>query len=393
MNIALVDLPDQRQRLFPLTMTRPSGDLRVGILTIREKWEKNLDSTISFITDSRLSVKYPSQHKTFDLLINGSVCPNRQLVEAIQSLDDHQGLFAGDVLLAIKSQYEIADPIDFLKIEHVQFHDEFTIINHPYDLFVHNAKEIKTDFELLTAGRTSASIADPHTIIYGIENVFLEAGVKIKAAILNAEEGPIYLGKNAEIQEGATIRGPFALGENARINMGAKIREAVTIGPNCKIGGELSNSIIYGNSNKAHDGFLGNAVIGEWCNLGAGTNNSNLKNNYAIVKIWDYTAEQFVSTELQFCGLMMGDHSKTAINTMLNTGTVIGVCCNIFGSGFPRTYIPSFSWGGVSKSITHSFEKAITTARIVMQRKGKELTKADQNILKTIFDQSAKNRR
>lgn len=391
MNIALIDLPEHRQKLFPFTMTRPIGDLRIGILTIREKWEKYLGETISFITDETLAKKFKPSLESIDLIINGSVCPNGKLIQAIQDMENGDALFSNDTFIAVKGSFSSTDDFE-LPVESFDYEGEMTVINRPWDLFKNNTVEIKADYQLITKGRASCQIKDPHTIVYAPENVFVEEGATIKAAILNAEGGPIYIGKDADIQEGATIRGPFVLGEGSKINMNSKIREGVTIGPSCKIGGEVSNSIVWGNSNKAHDGYLGNAVIGEFCNLGADTNNSNLKNNYDIVKVWDFEEERFISTGLIFCGLMMGDHSKSAINTQFNTGTVVGVACNIFGAGFPRTFLPSFSWGGVPKSIQHSFDKAIKTAKIVYDRKGIEFTEADEEILKSIFDDSVKYR-
>ena len=389
MSISLIDLPEHRAKLFPFTLTRPIADLRVGILTIREKWEKHLKAPVGFLAADILQEKYHIAEKS-SLVINGILCPDEGLVKAIESLQENEALFHQDLFLAARGSFD-GLPTAFDTFEKVAFDGSFTAIHRAWDMFTHNGDQIVEDFKLLTAGRKSQPISDKHTIVYGEENIFTEEGVDIKAAILNAEEGPIYLGKNSNVQEGATIRGPFGLGENARINMNAKIREGVSIGPNCKVGGEVSNSIIYGNSNKAHDGYLGNAVIGEWCNLGADTNNSNLKNNYDTVKAWDYEEEKLISTGLQFCGLFMGDHSKTAINSALNTGTTVGVACNLFGSGFPPTYVPSFTWGGAPKSDVHAFDKAMKTARIVMERKNTALTPAAEKVLKTIFEAAIKN--
>lgn len=390
MNIALADLSEHRTKLFPFTLTRPVADLRVGILTIREKWEKHLHQFIDFLTVPELEGKYPKPAGEIQLIINGAVCPDANLIKAIGLLGENQLLKKEGLFIAAKGTFDSADPTINLKgYQPVSYESDCTVVHRSWDLFSNNKAQLHADFELLTAGRKSQEISDPHTIVYGQQQVFLEEGVDIKAAILNAEEGPIYLAKNSIVQEGATIRGPFALGENSRINMNAKIREGVTIGPNCKIGGEVSNSIVYGNSNKAHDGYLGNAVVGEWCNLGADTNNSNLKNNYDEVKAYDFETNDFIKTGLQFCGLFMGDHSKTAINTALNTGTTIGVCANVFSSGFPPTYIPSFSWGG-DKLVTYKYEKAIETARKVWERKNIKETSEDEKILKTIFDRSTK---
>lgn len=392
MTIALADLSQHRIKLFPFTLTRPVADLRVGILTVREKWEKHFHQPIDFLTAPELVGKYPTPIGEIHLMINGAICPDAALVEAIKSLKDKEILRKGDLFIAAKGSIDAQEPaVNLQGYKPVDYDADCTVINRSWDLFTHNKEQLVADFELLTAGRLSQEITDPHTIVYGKESVFLEEGVDIKAAILNAEEGPIYLAKNSVIQEGATIRGPFALGENSRINMNAKIREGVTIGPNCKIGGEVSNSIVYGHSNKAHDGYLGNAVVGEWCNLGADTNNSNLKNNYDEVKAWDFESQKLIKTGLQFCGLFMGDHSKTAINTALNTGTTIGVSSNVFGGGFPPTFVPSFSWGGGDQLVPYRFEKAIETAKKVWARKNIEQTDEDEKILKTIFERSTKH--
>lgn len=387
MNIALADLSQHRIRLFPFTLTRPIADLRVGILTIREKWEKYYNQQINFLTSDELSPKYEVAGAAYDLVINGAVCPDQDILEAINTLDQGEALYDQDVILAARGKFQSLDDFENFDTQNkIAYLETFTIIDRSWDLFTQNKVQIQADFNLLTEGRNTHEITDPHTIVYNQKNVFVEEGVDIKAAILNAEDGPIYLAKNSVVQEGATIRGPFALGEGSRINMNAKIREGVTIGPYCKIGGEVSNSIVYGHSNKAHDGYLGNSVIGEWCNLGADTNNSNLKNNYTEVKAWDFVSGGFIGTGLQFCGLFMGDHSKTAINTMLNTGTTIGVCSNVFGGGFPPTFIPSFSWGGSDGLTTHRMDKAIETAQKVWARKNMTNTTLDEKILKTIFD-------
>ncbi|PIB36918.1 glucose-1-phosphate thymidylyltransferase [Reichenbachiella sp. 5M10] len=388
MNIALIDLPSHRSKLFPLTLTRPIADLRIGILTIREKWEKRMQQKVSYLTHESLSELFPPQSDQFELLINACICPSDKLIQAILALHDETALYQGDLLIAVKGQFSLASHTIGQESKKIEYNEPIIHIHRAWDIFLRNAEEIKADFALLTAGRQSTPISDPHTIVYAPENVFIEEGVTIKAAILNAENGPIYLDKDSEIQEGAAIRGPFALGAGSRINMNAKIREGSTVGPGCKIGGEISNSVIYGNSNKAHDGFLGNSVLGEWCNLGADTNNSNLKNNYSPVEMWDEVSQSYIDTGLQFCGLIMGDHSKSAINTMFNTGTTVGVCSNIFGSGFPRKRIKSFTWGGDRSMMAYELDKAIETAEIVMQRKGKSCSLAMQALLKNIFDES-----
>ncbi|EIM78671.1 transferase hexapeptide repeat containing protein [Nitritalea halalkaliphila LW7] len=242
---------------------------------------------------------------------------------------------------------------------------------------------------MLTAGQESAPLLDPHTKVYAPENIFIAPGARVHAAVLNASTGPIYIGKDAEVQEGALIRGPFSMGEGSVVNMGAKVRGDTSLGPHCKIGGEVSNAVFFGYSNKGHDGFLGNAVIGEWCNLGADTNNSNLKNNYAPVKVWDYSKGRFTQTGLQFCGLLMGDHAKCGINTMFNTGTVVGVGANVFGAGFPRNFVPDFSWGGAAGLSTFTFSKFEETASVVMKRRGLDFDAVEKNILVHVFQLTA----
>jgi UDP-N-acetylglucosamine diphosphorylase/glucosamine-1-phosphate N-acetyltransferase len=271
----------------------------------------------------------------------------------------------------------------------IPFPYNLTVIDKAWKIFRENAAQLKIDFKRLTEGRKSAPIEDHHTIVYNPDQVFLEEGVYIRSAVLNAETGPIYLGKNSIVQEGALIRGSFALGEGSHINMGAKVRGDTSVGPFCKIGGEISNSVLFAYSNKAHDGFLGNSVVGEWCNMGADTNTSNLKNNYDTNKLWNHAIGTFEDTGLQFCGLMMGDHSKCSINTMFNTATVVDVCCNVFGEGFPRNYIPSFAWGGSGGFKTYQLDKALETAERVMARRNVVLEPVDKEILSHIFETTA----
>ena len=261
-----------------------------------------------------------------------------------------------------------------------------TVIRQPWHLFKLNGAQIRADFALLTAGRKSEPITDPHTIVYAPENVFLEVGVKTRAAILNAENGPIYLGRNAQVQEGAVIVGPCSIGDDSTVNVGAKLRGDITVGPHCKVGGEISNSILFGYSNKGHDGFLGNSVLGEWCNLGADTNTSNLKNNYAPVKVWSYAKQGFVNTGEQFCGLLMGDHAKAGINTMFNTGTVVGPGANVFGAGYPRTFIPAFAWGGAQGFDTFKLPQMLEVAQRVMERRKITLDETGRALLGEVFE-------
>ena len=258
------------------------------------------------------------------------------------------------------------------------------MIERPWDIFTLNAGAIEDDFNRLTAGRTSAPVPSSNRVING-DRVFLEEGARAECAILNAHTGAIYLGRDSEVMEGVMIRGPFALGDQGVIKMGAKIYGATTVGPGAKAGGEINNSVIFGNSNKAHDGFLGNSVIGEWCNLGADTNNSNLKNNYSEVKVWSYAEKTIVGTGLQFCGLFMGDHSKCGINTMFNTGTVVGVFANIFGAGFPAKHIPSFTWGMPEEGTLFLPDKAIELAERVMARRNVMLSDADRELVSQLY--------
>lgn len=382
MNLILFDDPGIRTNLLPFTFTRPVADIRIGIITIREKWEKYLNCSSSSLTVDYLQKKYPTTAGSENLFINGALCPDEKLVSTIKNLALGETLVSGEFILAARSNTAILPS----KEKAIAYTEAFTLIDQPWKIFQHTAAQIKNDFALITKGRKSAGIQDKHTIVYGAENIFVEEGVDIKAAVLNAESGPIYLGKNSVVQEGALIKGSFALCEGATVNMGAKMRGDSTIGPHCKVGGEISNSVLFGFSNKGHDGFLGNSVLGEWCNLGADTNTSNLKNNYDQVKLWSYAKRGFVSTGQQFCGLMMGDHSKCGINTMFNTGTVVGVSANVFGDGYPRNFIPSFSWGGAAGFIPYQLNKVFETAERVMSRRHVSLTELDKEILKHIFD-------
>lgn len=382
MNLILFDDPAIRTNLLPFTFTRPLADIRIGIITIREKWERYLNSSSSSLTIDYLQKKFPTTAGSENILINGALCPDEKLVNAIKNLPLGETLVSGEIILAAKSNTATLPS----KVKTSSYTETFTLIDQPWKIFQHNATQIKSDFALITKGRKSAGIHDKHTIVYGEENIFVEEGVDIKAAVLNAESGPIYLGKNSVVQEGSLIKGSFALCEGATVNMGAKMRGDSTIGPHCKVGGEISNSVLFGFSNKGHDGFLGNSVLGEWCNLGADTNTSNLKNNYDQVKLWSYGKRGFVNTGQQFCGLMMGDHSKCGINTMFNTGTVVGVSANVFGDGYPRNFIPSFSWGGAAGFIPYQLNKVFETAERVMSRRHIELTNVDKEILKYIFD-------
>jgi UDP-N-acetylglucosamine diphosphorylase/glucosamine-1-phosphate N-acetyltransferase len=385
MNLILFDNPTVRQNLLPFTFTRPIATIRIGILTIAEKWEKYLNSTPSFSTETYLSKKFPLKHTTDNLWVNAALCPDAGLVTAIHQLGMGDALMKDSMILAVRTADDEVPEVITGKV--TEYGSVITLIDQVWKIFQHNGAQLRADFQLITAGRKSSGSKDKHTRCYSEENIFVEEGVVIHAAILNAEKGPIYLGKNSQVQEGAMIRGPFSLGEGSVVNMGGKMRGDVSIGPACKVGGEVSASVFFGYSNKSHDGFLGCSVIGEWCNFGADSNTSNLKNNYENVKIWNYPKGGFVDTGSMFCGLMMADHTKCGINTMFNTGTVTGVSTNIFGDGFPRNFIPSFAWGGAAGFSTYQFEKAMATAARAIK-----LTDVDREIYKTVFEMCANER-
>ncbi|WP_375240988.1 GlmU family protein [Polaribacter sp.] len=383
MNYILFD-SDARQSLLPFTYTRPVADIRIGILTIREKWEKHLGLTTTTITEEYLEEKFPMVEMEKNILINASFCPTESLVEKIKNLSENEAIFKGDNVVAFYTT-DSQEEVDFEQYTQIDFDEDVIQVKNTWDIFTFNGEAIKQDFKLITEGKTSAPIPEGVQVL-NKENVFIEEGAKVVFATLNASEGPIYIGKDALVMESSNIRGPFAMCNNAVVKMGAKIYKDTTIGPFSKIGGEVSNSVIFGYSSKGHDGYLGNSVLGEWCNLGADTNNSNLKNNYAEVKLWSYETNRFAKTGLQFCGLMMGDHSKCGINTMFNTGTVVGVSANIFGSGFPRNFVPSFSWGGAAGFTTFQMKKVYEVVTAVMKRRSLVFDEKDQKILDHIFE-------
>ncbi|MDC6389483.1 GlmU family protein [Maribacter sp. PR1] len=383
MNYILFDGP-VREHLLPFTFTRPVAEVRIGIMTIKEKWEAYLESSVSYLTQDYLSVKFPLELKKHNVFINGSILPDAFLIEKINTLKDFQVLQKGETVIAYRgNQGNKTDTWD--QYQTVTFEKELFQINNTWDIFSKNERALQEDFDFLTKGRESQPISKTNSLI-GPERIFLEEGAKVEYSILNATDGPIYVGKNAEIWEGSLIRGGLALCNHAIVKMGGKLYGATTIGPHSKVCGEVSNAVIFGYSSKGHEGYLGNAVLGEWCNIGADSNNSNLKNNYAKVRLWNYATEKFEQTGLQFCGLMMGDHSKTAINTMFNTGTVIGVNSNIYVPGFPRNFVPSFSWGGASGFSAYLPKKAFEAAKVMMARRGVEFTDADADILNHVFE-------
>jgi len=381
MKIQLVD-GKHRDHLLPLTYTRPVAQLRCGILTIAEKYQKR-GFEVGYETEDYLQEKFPSvQH---DILVSGSVCPTDSFIDAITSLTEGQALIQDDQLLAFKGVNWADTPTEIFP-----FNDVLNLIIRPWDIWTKNAAEMNIDFDVLTKDRFSAPIDSSNTVLG--DRIFLEEGARVKASILNATSGPIYLAQNAEVMEGSIVRGGLALGAHSALKLGTKVYGATTLGPHCKVGGEINNSVILGYSNKGHDGFLGNSAIGEWCNLGADTNNSNLKNNYDEVKAWSYVDGRFSKTGQQFCGLIMGDHSKSGINTMFNTGTVVGVSANVYGAGFPRNFIPSFTWGGPQGTTEYMIKKALDTANRMMQRRGLQVDDVERTILEKVYADSAKYR-
>ena len=383
MNVILFDT--DRENLYPLSLTRPISDFRVGILTIKEKWEFYYKST-SVLTEDYLSEKFPCKIKKENLWINASVLPNDDLLTEINSLRKGEVLKKYSEVIAINNHEFSIENLD-----EIESHSVFNKVNDLCDIFTLNSEEIKSDFNILTQGRKSQKLAETNMKV-GNYPLFIERGAKIEYSFINCTNGPVYIGVDAEVMEGCFIRGPFAMCNNSVLKIMARIYEGTTLGPYCKVGGEVNNSVFFGYSSKAHEGFLGNSVIGEWCNLGADTNNSNLKNNYDEVKLWNYKTERFKKTGLQFCGLIMSDHSKCGINTMFNTGTVVGVSANIFGSGFPRNFIPSFSWGGSSGFTTYKTNKVFEVAEIVMKRRNLEFSDLDKKILNKVFELTSKYR-
>jgi UDP-N-acetylglucosamine diphosphorylase/glucosamine-1-phosphate N-acetyltransferase len=390
MNYILFDGP-VRNALLPFTFTRPVADILIGIMTIRQKWEARLGSTITTITEDYLSAKFPMVEMEENVMINAAYLPNDTLAELVSDLKENQAIFKGDDVIAFFTT-ENQEEVDFDSYEIIQYNEDVLTVEHTWDIFSKNDAAIRADFVFLTEDRKSQPIPKSVNVI-APENIFIEEGAKLEFVTLNASSGPIYIGKNSEIMEGTVIRGPFALCENAQVKLNAKVYGATTVGPGSRIGGEVKNSVLFQNSNKGHDGFLGDSVLGEWCNIGADSNNSNLKNNYEEVKLWSYETEGFAKTGLQFCGLMMGDHSKCGINTMFNTGTVVGVSANIFGSGFPRNFVPSFSWGGAAGFTTYVTKKAFETAKLVMSRRNIEFDEIESSILEHIFEETKKWRK
>ena len=380
----------QPESLYPFTLTRQIQDIRIGILTIREKWEKMLglpsyDRKEDDYKDLDRSVQLDeaADDDGYCLMIHGNVLPTTPLVKAVRKLKDGEFIAAGDNsgIVFRFTRKQITDKHKVKVTRAIQLQTELKTICFPWEIFQLNDWAIRQDYALLTARRKSAAISRTTKVI-GRNQVFIEKGARVEHAVINASNGPVYIGKNAEVMEGCMIRGPFAMGEGACLKMGAKVYGATTLGPYCIAAGEIKNSVLFGYSNKAHDGYLGDSVIGEWCNMGAGTTNSNMKNNASEVRVWTPRGEMSAGKK---CGVMMGDYSRTAINTSINTGTVIGVCCHVAGTGLTPKYIPSFSWGseGIKR---YELSKAFVDIQGWKQLKAKTMDANEKSILKYIFD-------
>ncbi|MFN0292165.1 putative sugar nucleotidyl transferase [Pedobacter helvus] len=368
--------------LRPLTFTRPVANLRIGILTIAEKWGKHLNANFGYLTQPYLSNKF--QLANSNLFINGSICPDEELLEAVEKLKDGQVLHAADIVIAYHASSVINYHEALNNLERVAYLSSYVKIDFPEQIFGFNDIELQKDFRLLTKGKTSARLSGTNTVLG--DHIFVEEGATAECSTFNTLQGPIYLGKNSSVWEGCHIRGSFALCNDSQVKMGAKIYGKTTIGPFSRVGGEINNAVIWGYSSKGHEGYLGNSVMGQWCNIGADSNNSNLKNNYGEVRLWDYEKENFRKTGLQFCGLIMADHAKCAINTMFNTGTVAGVSANIFGAGFPRNFIPDFAWGGAHGFDIYALDKMLQTAALVYERRDLTLDETEKEIIAHIFE-------
>lgn len=388
-NIILFDLPAVRENLLPLSYTRPIADFLVGITTLRKKWESFLAGEFSYSTIGYLSEKYPMKTAEEDLFIASNIIATEHLARRLDTLEPGEVLMADTragqrVLVGFKGGANRLDEVIHSMPAGIVYEEKVDAINYVYDIFLLNGRQIEADFDVLTAGREGQSIPRSNTVIGDPDRIYIESGAIVEGVVLNASHGPIYVGRHVEIMEGSCLRGPIALGEHSTVNMGTRIYPGTSLGPWCKVGGELNNVVIFGFTNKAHDGFLGNAVIGEWCNLGAGCVASNLKNDYTEIKLWNYPSHRFLRTGLQFCGLIMADHSKAGINTMFNTATVVGVGVNIHGSGFPRNFIASFSEGGPSGFTDLPMEKFFDIAKRMMARRGRSLSETDNRIFHAI---------
>lgn len=390
-NLILFDEPETRQKLLPLSFTRPIGQFRFGMDTLAEKWTSFLGLSASFLTEKYLSKKYACQYNSENLYVNGAYCADEDLANQVRNLGENEAIFDGESLVALATSEYLTYPLkpNFTKINKKLISTNSIAIRQLSDIFIYNGKQLWADFQRITRGIKSEKPTDPFTVLYNESNIFISANVSIKSAVLDASSGPIFIDKNAKIEIGVLIQGPCYLGENSIISLGAKIRPNSTIGPNCKVGGEVSKSVIFGYSNKSHDGFMGCSVLGEWCNWGAGTNNSNLRNDYKFVNLYNYFTKTNASTDQLFVGTFMGDYCKTAIGTQLNTGTVVGISSNIFQPGFPAKFIPSFTWGGSEfDSVKYRLEKALEVIKETMKRRNVEITEEEIEIIKVIFNQN-----
>lgn len=393
MQIVLYDNDAFRQRLYPLSLTRPVSNLRVGILTIDEKWSKYFNSPVSFLSTDHLIHKFPlSDFSGSALIIRGDIIPDLQLLEALNNLKSGEGLVSSNELIAFKTQVSDSKELSSFHFNELKGSD-YSAINYPHvidqllypeDIFKKNGDEIKKDYAVLTEGRISAPLSSSNRILG--DDIFLEEGVTAEFATFNTTNGPIYLGENSQVWEGSLVRGPFALCEQSILKMGTRVYSNVTVGPRSTVGGELNTSVIWGNSNKGHDGYLGSSVMGEWCNWGADTNNSNMKNNFKNVRMYDYQTRNYRDTKLQFCGIIMGDHVRCAINTAFNTGTVVGVSASVFGAGTLPKFIPDFAWGGPDGFVDYEFDKMVQTCELVFQKRNCKFDAVERNLLKAVFD-------
>jgi UDP-N-acetylglucosamine diphosphorylase/glucosamine-1-phosphate N-acetyltransferase len=394
MQIVLFDNANWRQRTYPLSLTRPVSNLRVGILTINEKWEKWLNSTVSYLTAEYLKEKFPLKDSKEDvLLIRGDILPNKELVDALADLKCGDALVGKEGFIAVKATPSFIKrfvPTQLKDFKPVYYLSTLSCIEYPEDIFLKNGEEITKDFELITKGRSSRNLSSTNTVLG--DNIFVEEGASAECSIINAQKGPIYLGKNSEIWEGCMVRGPFSLGEGSQLKMGTKVYSNVSIGPSSRMGGELNTCVVWGNSAKGHDGYLGSSVLGEWCNWGAGSSCSNMKNNYKNIRLFDYETGSYRETNQAFCGLIMADHSKCSINSTFNTGTVVGVSANIHGIGLLPTFIPDFSWGGADGFLDYDLDKMQETAELVFQRRNRRFDEVEKRICHSIFEMTKDKR-
>ena len=365
LNIILTDHAE-RDHLLPLTFTRPVGKIRIGLWTIEEKWISYAGASVSFLTQEYLKKVFSAKYSSDNVYVNGAVLPSKKLIHQIENLEEGHSLISNGHWIATRSREKL-DQFDVTGTE-----VEADVVDRSWKIFQWNGQAIKDDLNILRSQRKSQDVPNWVTLIG--DDIFIEEDAELMPSIINTLDGPVYIGKGAHVMEGTMIRGSLALMEHSHLKIGAKIYGPTTIGPHSKVGGEVNNSVIFGYSNKAHDGFIGNSVVGEWCNLGADTNTSNLKNNYADVKIYNYALGRSESTKSQFCGLTMGDHAKAGINTMFNTGTVCGIFANVFGGDFPHRNIPDFGWGGSAGFKNFRLSDALEVAKIVMGRRNVELT-------------------